>query len=305
MSEKINTYKGRLADSAEILLECLKLRDELSALAEKVFAYARMRRDENNAEPKYQVLTDRAVTLVTQVNASMSFIVPEIISLDEGLLKKSIEEMEGLSLYRHFFHDILRQKKHVLSDREEELLALADEVMDASADIFNMFNDADIRFGTIRDENGREIEVTKGRYKKLLESKDRRVRKDAFHTLYNSYRAVRNTLASSLSSNIKKNRFYANVRRYGSSLHASLDGDNVPADVYDNLIDTVNRNLPLLHRYVRLRKKALKLDELHMYDLYVPVVEQPTRHISYEEALETVKNGLAAGLQLYRRPGES
>jgi oligoendopeptidase F len=294
LSEKINTYKGRLADSAEILLECLKLRDELSALAEKVFAYARMRRDENNAEPKYQVLTDRAVTLVTQVNASMSFIVPEIISLDEGLLKKSIEEMEGLSLYRHFFHDILRQKKHVLSDREEELLALADEVMDASADIFNMFNVADIWFGTIRDENGREIEVTKGRYKKLLESKDRRVRKDAFHTLYNSYRAVRNTLASSLSSNIKKNRFYANVRRYGSSLHASLDGDNVPADVYDNLIDTVNRNLPLLHRYVRLRKKALKLDELHMYDLYVPVVEQPTRHISYEEALETVKNGLAA-----------
>ena len=123
LSEKINTYKGRLADSAEILLECLKLRDELSALAEKVFAYARMRRDENNAEPKYQVLTDRAVTLVTQVNASMSFIVPEIISLDEGLLKKSIEEMEGLSLYRHFFHDILRQKKHVLSDREEEPLS--------------------------------------------------------------------------------------------------------------------------------------------------------------------------------------
>ncbi|HOL91834.1 MAG TPA: oligoendopeptidase F [Clostridiales bacterium] len=294
LSGKISSYKGRLAGSMEALLECLELRDELSALTEKVFAYARMRRDENNAEPKYQALTDRAVMLMTEVNASTSFIVPEIISIDEELLRKSIDEMEGLSLYRHFFDDILRQKKHVLSDKEEELLALADEVMDSPSEIFSMFNDADIKFGTIRDENGEEVEVTKGRYIKFLESKDRRVRKDAFHTLYDSYRAMRNTLAASLGSNIKRDKFFANVRRYGSSLQAALDSDNVPVDVYDNLIDTVNRNLPLLHRYVRLRKKALKLDELHMYDLYVPIVEQPTRHISYEEALETVKNGLAA-----------
>ena len=294
LSGKISSYKGRLAGSMEALLECLELRDELSALTEKVFAYARMRRDENNAEPKYQALTDRAVMLMTEVNASTSFIVPEIISIDEELLRKSIDEMEGLSLYRHFFDDILRQKKHVLSDKEEELLALADEVMDSPSEIFSMFNDEDIKFGTIRDENGEEVEVTKGRYIKFLESKDRRVRKDAFHTLYDSYRAMRNTLAASLGSNIKRDKFFANVRRYGSSLQAALDSDNVPVDVYDNLIDTVNRNLPLLHRYVRLRKKALKLDELHMYDLYVPIVEQPTRHISYEEALETVKNGLAA-----------
>ena len=294
LSDKMASYKGRLASGMDVLLECLTLRDELSALTEKVFAYARMRRDENNAEPKYQALTDRAMSLMTEVSAAMSFIVPEIISLDEEQLKKSIDEMEGLSLYRQYFHDILRQKKHVLSDREEELLALADEVMDSPSEIFSMFNDADIKFGTIRDENGEEVEVTKGRYIKFLESKDRRVRKYAFHTLYNSYKAMRNTLASSLSSNIKRDKFYANVRRYESGLHAALDRDNVPVDVYDNLIDTVNRNLPLLHRYVKLRKKALKLDELHMYDLYVPIVEQPTRHISYEEALETVKNGLAA-----------
>jgi len=294
LSKEIAAYRGRLAGSMEVLLECLKLRDELFALTEKVFAYARMRRDENNAEPKYQALTDRAVTLMTEVNAASSFIVPEITSIDEELLKKSIDEMEGLSVYRHFFHDILRQKKHVLSDREEELLALADEVMDSPSEIFSMFNDADIRFGTIKDENGEEVEVTKGRYIKFLESNDRRVREDAFHTLYRSYKAMRNTLASSLSSNIKRDKFHASVRKYESSLHAALDRDNVPVDVYDNLIDTVNRHLPLLHRYVRLRRKTLKLDELHMYDLYVPIVEQPTRHISYEEALETVKNGLAA-----------
>lgn len=293
LSKEIASYRGRLAGSTEVLLECLKLRDDLFALAEKIFAYARMRRDENNAEPRYQALTDRAVTLLTEANAAASFIVPEIITIDEELLKKSIDEMEGLSVYRHFFHDILRQKKHVLSDREEELLALADEVMDSPSEIFSMFNDADIRFGTIKDENAEEIEVTKGRYIKFLESKDRQVRKDAFHTLYRSYRAMRNTLAQALSSNIKRDRFYANVRKYESSLHAALDRDNVPVDVYDNLIDTVNRHLPLLHRYVRLRRKALKLDELHMYDLYVPIVEQPARHISYEEAVETVKKGLA------------
>lgn len=294
MSGKIATFKGRLAESMEMLLECLRLSDEMQALADKVFAYARMRRDENNAEPKYQSLTDRAVMLLTEVSASTSFIDPEIISIDEDLLKKSIGEMEGLSLYKHWIYDILRQKRHYLSDREERLLALADEVMDAPSDIFSMFNDADIRFGTIKDENGDEVEVTKGRYIKFLESKDRRVRKDAFHTLYSSYKAMRNTLSSSLSSNIKRNKFYAGVRSYESSLHASLDKDNVPVEVYDNLIDTVNKNLPLMHRYVRLRKKALKLDELHMYDLYVPIVEQPSRQISYEEALETVKNGLAA-----------
>ncbi len=293
LSGGMTGYKGRLAGNMQTLLECLKLSDEMLALNDKVFVYARMRRDENNAEAKYQALTDRAMALSTEVYASVSFIVPEIITIDEALLKKSIDEVEGMSLYRHYFNEILRQKQHILSEREEELLALSAEIAEAPSDIFTMFNNADIKFGMVKDENGEEVEVTKGRYIKFLESWDRRVREDAFHTLYSSYSAMKNTLASSLNNNIKKNKFYATVRKYDSSLSASLDSDNVSVSVYDNLIDTVNRNLPLLQRYLKLRRKALKLDELHMYDLYVPIVEEPPKQIGYEKALEMVKEGLA------------
>jgi len=293
MSAKIAGYKGKIAGDMNALLECLTLRDEMLALNDKLFVYARMRRDEDNAKPEYQALTDRATALSTEVYASVSFIVPEIIKIDEAVLEKGMEEVEGLSLYRHYFSELMRQKEHTLSEREEELLALTSEMSQAASDIFSMFNNADIKFGFIKDENGEEVELTKGRYIKFLESRDRRVRQDAFRTLYSSYSAMKNTLAASLNSNIKANKFYASVRKYDSCLGASLDNDNVPVSVYNNLIESVNRNLPVLHRYLRLRKKALKLDELHMYDLYVPFVEEPSKQISYEEAKEIVAKGLS------------
>jgi len=293
LSREITKYKGKLAGDMNTLLECLKLSDELLSLNDKLYAYSRMRRDEDNAQPRYQALTDRATALATEVYASVSFIVPEIISIDEAVLKKAIEEVPGFSLYRQYFDEILRQKKHILSQREEELLALTADMSNAPSDIFTMFNNADIKFGFIKDENGEEVEVTKGRYIKFLESQDRRVRRDAFKTLYRSYTAMKNTLAAALNSELKCNKFYASVRKYDSSLAASLDKDNVPTEVYDNLIDTVNKNLPLLHRYLRLRKKVLKLDELHMYDLYVPLVEQPSKNIPFEESQEIVLKALA------------
>ncbi len=293
LSSEMIAYKGKIAGDMQILLKCLKLSDDMLSLNDKLFVYARMKRDENNAEPKYQALTDRAMALSTEVYASVSFIVPEILSIDESILIKSIDEVEGLSLYKHYINELLRQKPHILSEKEEELLALSAEMGQAPSDIFTMFNNADIRFPFIKDEDEEEVELTKGRYIKFLESRDRRVREDAFRALYSSYTAVKNTLASSLNSNIKTNRFYASVRKYDSCLSASLDSDNVPATVYDNLISTVNKNLPLLHRYLRLRKRALKLDELHMYDLYVPIVEEPPKQISYEEALKLVTKGLA------------
>ena len=232
------------------------------------------------------------MALSTEVYASVSFMVPEVISMGEELLRRYIAENKDLSLYNQYFEEILRQQQHVLSEREEELLALSSEVMHASSDIFTMFNNADIKFPFIKDEEGNEVELTKGRYIKFLESKDRRVREDAFHAIYSSYSAARNTLAASLGSNVKKNKFFATARKYSSSLQSSLDNDNVSTEVYDNLIDTVNKNLPLLHRYLRLRKKALKIDDLHMYDLYAPIVEEPPKVIKYEEALEMVKKGL-------------
>ncbi|MCR4436874.1 MAG: oligoendopeptidase F [Clostridiales bacterium] len=292
LSGKIIRFKDHLAESAGTLLECLKEKDELLALNDKVFVYARMRRDENNGDPVYQALTDRAMALSTEAYAAVSFIVPEILRIPEDTLRDYMEGSDALKPYKQFMDEILRQKQHILSEREEELLALAAEVAQAPHDIFTIFNNADIKFPFIKDESGEEIEVTKGRYIKLLESKDRRVRQDAFHALYSSYHAHRNTLASMLINNIKKNRFFASVRKYGSSLEASLDSDNISTGVYDNLIDTVNKNLHLLHRYLELRKRALKVDRLHMYDLYVPLVEEPKTDIPYREALAMVEDGL-------------
>jgi oligoendopeptidase F len=293
LKERIVGFAGKLGTSVGNLLDCLKLSDELFSLNDKLFVYARMKRDEDNANAIYQELTDRAMALTTEVFAAASFIVPEIISIPEETLNSFINNNKELQIYRYFINENLRQKKHILSQREEEILALSAEVGNAASDIFTMFNNADIKFPYIKDENGEEVELTKGRYIKFLESRDRRVRKDAFHALYSTYEKQKNTLASMLNCNVKTNRFYSIVRKYGSSLEASLDSDNISTDVYDKLIDTVNKNLGLLHRYIRLRKKALKLDELHMYDLYVPIVDEPKKHIYYEEALEQVQKGLS------------
>jgi len=294
LSEEISKFKGQLVKSADVLSECFKKCDELLSFNDKVYVYARMRRDENNAEPVYQAMTDRASALATNVYATVSYIVPEIISIPEETIYSYLESKEELKIYKQYIKEILRQKQHILSEREEELLALSSEIASASHDIFTMFNNADIKFPSIKDEDGEEVEVTKGRFIKFMESKDRRVRQDAFHAMYSSYKKNNNTLATMLVSNIKKNKFYATARNYGSSLEMSLDSDNIEVKVYDNLIETINKNLGLLHRYAKLRKKTLKLDELHMYDLYVPIVEQPKKNISYENALNMVESGLSS-----------
>ncbi len=291
--KEVVKYRGKLHEDSETLLNCFKSYEDMLSVSEKVFVYARMKRDEDNANSKYQALADRASVLMTEVYASASFITPEIISIPEDKLNKFIDTNSELGIYRHFFNEILRQKEHILSEREEELLALSSEISGAPRDIFTMFNNADIKFPFIKDENGEEIELTKGRYVKFLENKDRRVRKDAFEALYSTYDKFRNTLCASLTGNIKAAKFYAVASKYGSSLEASLDSDNVSTDVYDNLIDTISKNIHLLHRYLKLRKRALGLKELHMYDLYVPIVEESKKNIPYEEAVKLVQEGLS------------
>jgi oligoendopeptidase F len=292
LSEEMGNLKGTLGQSADNLLHCFKLCDDMLSINDKVFVYARMRRDEDNANSTYQAYTDRAMALSTSTYAAISFIVPEIISIPEETLYGYINSNNELKVYKQFIDETLRQKKHILSDKEEQLLAMSADISHAAADIFGMFNNADIKFPFIKDEDGEEVEVTKGRYVKFLESKDRKVREDAFHAVYNTYGKMKNTLATSYSSNVKKNKFYATVRKYNSALESSLDSDNITTDVYDSLIATVDKNLHLLQRYLKLRKKALKLDELHMYDLYVPIVEESKKNISYEEALKLVEAGL-------------
>ncbi len=285
-------YRGKLGESSDALLEALKVNSELSRLFEKVYTYAHMRSHEDSGRSLYQGYADRVDSLSVEVSSANSFMVPEILAIDEETLRKYINENESLKLYDKAINEIVRMKPHVLSSAEEELLAKAGELAQAPGSIFNMLNNADIKFPIIKDENGNEVEVTKGRYSQLVESTDRRVRKDAFEALYGSYAKLKNTLAATLSSNVKANVFEAKVRKYKSAMEASLHPDDISPEVYDNLIETIHDNMKLMYRYIALRKKILNLDELHMYDLYTPLVKEEKMKITYEEAVNTVNKGL-------------
>lgn len=290
--EKAARLQGQLGQSAPQLLGGLRQIEVIDRLGEKLLVYARMRRDENNADNRYQALYDRAESLMIQANSTMSFVTPELTEISAATLSQYMEEVADLKLYRHMFDEIMRQKEHVLSKPEEKILALSADLALAAGNIFTMLNNADIKFGLIHDENGQEVELTKGRYGRFMESHDRRVREEAFHTLYSAYGRLENTLAASLSASVKKDVFYARVRNYPSARHASLKQDNVEVEVYDQLIESVHEHMDDMYRYLRLRRQILNLDELHMYDIYVPLVKEYQVKIPYEKAQEQVLEAL-------------
>ncbi|AST07940.1 oligoendopeptidase F [Anoxybacillus flavithermus] len=289
---KFSEYKGRLGESAQTLYEALQYRDHVFMRLGKLYAYAHMRHDEDTAHSLYQGLETRAEGLYAEAGQATAFIVPEILAMDEDMLRTFLQQYEPLRLYAHELDEMNRQRPHVLSEKEEALLAQAAEVMNASSNTFGALNNADLRFPTITDENGEEVEVTHGRYIRFLESEDRRVRHDAFKAVYDTYRKYENTFASTLSGAVKRNNFFARVRNYRSAREAALSKNQIPETVYDNLIETIHRYLPLLHRYVQLRKRVLGLDELHMYDLYTPLVKQVDMKVTYEEAKDILLKGL-------------
>lgn len=287
-------FSGHLADSAEVLLACLQKNQALSLQLDHIYTYANMRMHEDSANAFYQGLASRAEQLLIRYSATVSFLTPEIIAIPEEKLEKfRVEKAEDFAIYAHFFHTLLRQKAHTLSPAEENLLAKAAELGGAPQQIFTMLNDADIRFPAIKKADGEEMELTKGRYVTFLENPDRDIRRQAFENLYSVYKSQKNTIAAAYGASVKSDVFFAQARNYGSAMEMALADDNIPLSVYDSLIDTVNANLPLLHRYVSLRKKALGVEELHMYDLYVPLVADADVKIPYDEAKETVKKALA------------
>jgi len=292
LSKKMYSYKGVVTTTSSKLLEVLKLKDEISRIGQNIYTYAKMKLDEDSRNDNYQTFTDRASSLMVEVEESMSFITPEILLLDENKMNEYLDKEEGMMLYKHYIYDILRKRQHTLSPQEEALIAQTGDMASAAENIFSMLNNADIKFPTIKDENGQDFEVTHGRYIPLMESKDRRVRKDAFKALYGTYYKFRNTFATTLNSHVKKNFFYSKVRKYNSSLEASLDANNIPVDVYKNLIKAVHDNFEYMYKYVKLRKKALGVEELHMYDLYTPIVKDVDMKISYDEAKKLVLDGL-------------
>jgi len=289
---KIESYRGKLGNSAEELVSMFKLQDELSNRLGTLYTYAHMRYDQDTANSFYQAMNQKAESLLTQAGSSMSYIVPEIIAIDTDRLNQFIKENKELAGYKLTLDEITRQKAHVLSEKEESLLALASEPLGTSTQTFGMLNNADMEFPTIENEKGEKVDLTHGRYVGFLESKDRKVRKAAFEAMYETYGKFKNTFASTLSGNIKKDNFYAKVRNYDSARQSALDNNNIPESVYDNLVEAVNEKLPLLQRYIKLRKKVLGLEELHMYDLYTPLVKNADMTVSYEQAKQYVLDGL-------------
>ncbi|NLU48604.1 MAG: oligoendopeptidase F [Syntrophomonadaceae bacterium] len=290
--EQIGPYQGRVGESASTLKQVLQILNEMQRKTDNLYVYSRMRRDEDNSKAEYQTLFDRAESLSVQCSSAVAFVVPELLSLSREQIKEYEKAEPELAVYAHYFDELFRQKEHILGEKEERLLAMSADLSSASNNIFTMLNNADIKFPTIRDENGQEVELTKGRYGRFMESRDRRVRKEAYEGLYSSYKGLINTLAATLSSSIKRDIFYARARNYPSALHAALDQDNVPVEVYNQLIASVNNHLDSMYRYMKIRKKLLQVDPMYMYDIYVPLVADFDMKVTYEEAKEITLQGL-------------
>lgn len=285
-------YQGRLAESALILYQALKESDEADLLVEHVYVYAFMKYYEDTANAVYQEMSGRAQAAVTKLSEKYAFLTPEILAIDQKKMQEYLNS-DTLALYRHALEDILVKKDHALSEKEERLLAMAGQVTASPNEIFSKFNNADVKFGTILDEDGNEVELTNGRYSVFMESNDRSVRENAFKALYRQYGNFKNTLAATYYANVKQACFYAKARKYDSTLQMYLSGSFIPEKVYHNLIETVHNNLDKMHAYVSLRKQVLGVDELHFYDIYAPMVSDITMKIPYEEAKDIALKALA------------
>ncbi len=290
---ELEALKGTLAQSGQALLEVLQKRDELFEKLESLFVYASMRKDEDTTNSKYQGMYDRAMQLVVYASTVASYIEPEILALPETTLDRFVRETPGLDLYRQQLHDLNRKRPHVRSAEVEAVLAAAEEIAGVPDAIFSMIENADLKLPLINNEEGEEVPLTKGNYLVYIRSTDRRVRKEAFEGMHTAFLKQRNTIAATLAAQVKGNIFYTRQRGYASSRERALAQYNIPVSVYDNLVETVGEHIYLLNRYMKLRKRLLQLDELHMYDLYVPIVKETADDIGYEDAREIILAALA------------
>jgi oligoendopeptidase F len=299
---RMTECRGTLDDSAGKLLEALRARDEVGELTDKLLVYAFMRRDEDTRSSVYQAMGERMQRLTTQVGEAVAFMNPEILEIADETLDRFLGGEPALALYRHALDDIRRRREHTLDTEKEELLAMAGELVRAPSNVYTLFNNADIKYGTMKDDTGADVELTKGLFARFLESPDRRVRREAFEKMNGAYAALNNTLGALMGANIKKDIFLYRARRYGSSLEASLDRDRIPVSVYTNLVEAVNSNLDPLHRYAALRKRILGVDTLRVYDLFAPLVPEEKVDLPYDQAVKTVTEGLAPLGEEYLRP---
>lgn len=289
---RFEQYKGHLGDSPSTLLSCMQLSDSLNLIVDNLYVYAYLKLDEDNRDSKYQELTGRIAALNSEKGEAMAFIEPEILSLGKDKLLSMLKSTPELDLYSFYLEDLVRQSEHVLSAEEEAIMALAGPVAAAPRKIFTRLEDADLEFGSMKDEEGNEVELTRGRIYRFMESPDRRVRKDARMAQNMAYYKVKNTLAAALESSVRKDHFLMKARGYNSCLEMSLDNRNIPSSVFHSLIDAVNANLAPLHKWTELRKRILGVDTLFSWDMYVPLVTEYTKEYTYEEAQKMILEGL-------------
>lgn len=285
MIEKASEYVGKL-DDPKILWLALELRSELSEKVFTIFQYARLNLHLDNRQSTYQEMTDRATFLFSQVGAALSFIEPELMKLSDEQLKKIAGKFEKADIYDFYIEELIRSRKHIRSEEVEQLLSLSQMFSGGQENIFNMLDDADLKYPSMKDEQGNEVQLTKQRYSKFMESSDARVRKEANNKFNKVYQDHINSIATMLSTEVNKNIFYTKARNYDSCLHRSLDGFNIPVDVYHSLLDNTEKNLSGLHKWTALRKKLLKLDKIGMYDMLCPLFPDADYEVSYKEAVD-------------------
>ena len=290
---ELASYEGRLGENVHTFLAYMDKKQEIMKKFEAVYVYANQKYHEDTGNADSQKLTAKAQALSLKLGSATVFEEPELLAVGKETIDGWFAQTKEMELYRRFFYELYRQQEHVLSKEMEAVLTDVSDMSEDISNIFSMFNNADVKFPPVRGEDGHEIPVSHGRYTLLMESRDREIRKQAFASMYSQYGQYRNTLAAVYAANLKSSAFFAKMRKYDSDLAMALHGGEIPVSVYTQLIDTVHEHLPLMYRYAALRKKALGVDELHMYDLYAPMVDEVTMKIPFEEAKDMVKKGLA------------
>ncbi|WP_430606510.1 oligoendopeptidase F [Enterococcus sp. AZ170] len=284
--KEVEHFKGRLDKDSDTFLNSIEMLLNIYRKIEVIYVYAHLKNDQDTTNTAYQALYARASSLLAQTSEAVAWFEPEVLSLSDDKIWGYFNENSQLEIYRHFIENILSDRPHILSADQEALLAGAGEIFEASSNTFSILNNADLKFPVIENEQGEKIQLTHGVYGQLMENTHRSVREEAFKGLYTVYEQFKNTFAQTLSSHVKAHNYKAKIRKYSSAREAALSNNHIPESVYDTLLDVVNQNLPLLHRYVSLRKRLLKLDELHMYDMYTPILGEASIKYSYEEAKE-------------------
>ncbi|MFB6072651.1 MAG: oligoendopeptidase F [Halobacterium sp.] len=291
--EELQAYEGRLTEDGETLLASLQLRDEIYREAERVSSYARMRSDEDTRDQEYQAMRSRGASLMADVSSASSFFDPELQDCTREELQALVESTDGLEQYEHYFDDVLRMKPHTRSAEVEELLSDLSEVFSAPNDAYSMLTDADLEFPTVEKPDGDDVEISQANLTKLLKNPDREFRRTVHEEFYETISEVRNTIGSTMKNQMKKDVKLAEARNYDTARQAALDDGNIPVEVYDNLVDTVDDNLDKLQRHAELKRQTLGVEDLQMWDLYMPIVDSEGPEIGYEEAKEHVVEAVA------------